>query len=210
MASSAATLSQHPITRRFSSMHRQADRLAQARRSTRLLFALMAALLLLASLAQPAESQTYKVIHNFTNRGADGATPYGGPVLDRLGNLLGTTYLGGKYGSGSVYKLLPLGSSWAYTSIYSLAGQADGAGPAFGTLAFHDDAVYGTTEGGGYLGTAFKVGPCGSGCPEAVIHSFGHGTDGNEHIGGAVVDNAGNGYGTTLPGGGSGNGTVSA
>src|SRR5581483_10136576 len=131
---------------------------AEAKRAASVSLVLIAAFSLSAASPQPAESQTYKVIHNFTDKGKDGATPYGGPVLDRLGNLYGSTYLGGQYGSGSVYRLSPSGSSWNYSSLYSLRGQTDAAGPAFGTLAIHNGALFGSSEGGGYLGTAFKVG----------------------------------------------------
>ena len=178
-------------------MQRQADRFALARRASGFLFALIAVFLFLASLSQPAESQTYKVIHNFTNKGSDGATPYGGPTFDSSGNLYGTTNLGGKYANGSIYKLSPNGSSWKYTSLYSLRGGSDGAGPAFGSLAIHNKALFGTTEGGGYFGTAFKVRPHGKGWRENVVHSFGQGTDGAEPVGGVVFDKTGNFYGTT-------------
>jgi len=186
----------------------QAECFVRARRAAGFFFALMAVFLFLASLPQPAESQTYKIIHNFTDKGNDGATPYGGPMFDASGNLYGTTNLGGKYGSGSVYKLSPNGSSWKYTSLYSLRGGTDGAGPAFGSLAIHNKALFGTTEGGGYFGTAFKVRPHGTGWRENVVHSFGQGTDGAEPAGGVVFDKAGNFYGTTLLGGTNGNGTV--
>jgi uncharacterized repeat protein (TIGR03803 family) len=187
---------------------RYRDRFSLAKRVTGFLFAFIAVFLFLTSLSQLATSQTYKVIHNFTDKGKDGATPYGGPILDKLGNLYGSTYLGGAYGSGSVYRLSPSGSSWKYSSLYSFLGVPDGSGPAFGTLAIHNGALFGSTEGGGYLGTAFKVGPCKSSCAETVVHSFGHGLDGNEPVGGVAFDTAGNFYGTTLLGGAYGNGTV--
>ena len=185
----------------------QAAGSALAERANRVLFGLMAAFLLLPSASQSAQSQTYKVIHNFTNRGRDGATPYGGPILDRAGNLYGTTYLGGRYGAGSVYQLSP-GPSWKYTSLYSLKAGSDGSGPAFGTLARHGRALFGTTEGGGNFGTAFKVWPVGNGWREAVVHSFGTGSDGAQPMGGVVFDSAGNFYGTTSLGGAYGNGAV--
>ena len=170
--------------------------------------ALIVLFLFLATVSQPAQSQTYSVIYNFTGKGSDGATPYGGPILDRAGNLYGTTNLGGRYGSGSVYRLSPTGSSWTYTSLYSLKGQSDGAGPAFGSLAMAPNgALFGTTEGGGFFGTAFEVCACLPG-RETVIHSFGTGTDGAQPIGGAALDAAGNVYGTTSLGGTNGNGTV--
>jgi uncharacterized repeat protein (TIGR03803 family) len=128
--------------------------------------------------------------------------------LDSSGNLYGTTNLGGKYGSGSIYKLSPNGSSWKYTSLHSLRGGADGAGPAFGTLALQNGALFGTTEGGGTFGTVFRVRPHGKSWRENVVHSFGNGTDGAEPVGGVVFDTAGNFYGSTLLGGTDGNGTV--
>jgi uncharacterized repeat protein (TIGR03803 family) len=178
-------------------------------RATTIVFTLLSALFLLASLSQPAQSQTYKVIHNFTAQGSDGATPYGGPILDAKGNLYGTTNLGGTYGSGSIYRLSLHGSSWVYKSLYSLKGGTDGAGPAFGSLAMSpDNRLFGTTEGGGNFGTAFDVWKATNGWKEAVVHDFGVGSDGEQPIGGVVFDKAGNFYGTTSLGGASSNGTV--
>ena len=191
-------------------LQRQGDGSVSSKRALEICFAFIIAFSFLASVCQPAQSQAYQVIHNFTNQGTDGATPYGGPIFDRFGNLVGTTYLGGTYGSGSVYKLSRHGSSWTYTSLYSLKGITDGAGPAFGSLAIGPKgSLFATTEGGGYLGTAFEVCPA-SNCKsrETVVHSFGHGTDGIEPIGGLAFDAAGNFYGTTLLGGTLANGTV--
>ncbi len=190
----------------------QGDCFAPAKRFRVLFFSLAFSLVLsltfLASLSKPAVSQTYTVIHNFTRIGDDGASPYGGPTLDASGNLYGTTYAGGTFGAGNVYRLSPSGSSWEYKSLYSFASANwMGTGLA-GTLAIYHGALYGTTEGGGYLGTAFTVFPSGNCLRESVAHSFGHGNDGNEPIGGIVVDKAGNLYGTTLLGGVNGNGTV--
>ena len=165
------------------------------------------AVLFLASTSQPAQSQTYKVIYNFTAQGTDGATPYSGPILDEQGNLYGTTYLGGSLGSGTVYRLSPNGSGWTHTTLYNLKGQTDGAGPAFGSLVKASGRfLFGTTEGGGYFGTAFAV--CA--CPqrEYVIHSFGKGKDGAQPIGGLVLDRSGNLYGTTSEFGAYGFGNV--
>src|SRR6266700_4187541 len=86
----------------FLMLQRETDCRALARRVTMGPFALIAVLLFLASVSQPARSQTYSVIYNFTGKASDGATPYGGPILDQSGNLYGTTYLGGSFGAGSV------------------------------------------------------------------------------------------------------------
>jgi uncharacterized repeat protein (TIGR03803 family) len=185
-------------------LQNQPGRSALARRATAVLFSLLAAFWCVASLSQQARSQTYKVIHTFTV--SDGATPYGGPILDQKGNLYGTTYLGGSEGSGTVYKLSPHGSSWVFRSLYSLKGGTDGSGPAFGSLAISDGALFGTTEGGLPFGTAFEVSRANPGpgpvvWNETVVHHFGSGKDGAQPIGGVVFDAAGNFYGTTSEGG---------
>jgi uncharacterized repeat protein (TIGR03803 family) len=189
-------------------LQHQVERFVKARCFFAFFFSLLPAFLFLTGLSKPAESQTYKVIYNFTGEGDDGASPYGGPTLDSSGDLLGTTYAGGKFGAGNVYKLSPVGSSWKYSTLYSFTGELDGDGPGFGTLAIYNGVLFGTTEGGGYSGTAFKVGQSENGWREDVVHSFGHGTDGNEPVGGVVIDKAGKVYGTTLLGGAYGNGAV--
>jgi uncharacterized repeat protein (TIGR03803 family) len=180
-------------------------------RATTILLALVA---FLTGVSHPAQSQTYQVIHNF--QGNDGESPYGGPSLDRFGNVYGTTYAGGAFGAGSVYQLSLRNSFWKFTRLYSFKAGSDGTGPGFGTLAIAADcALFGTTEGGGNFGVAFELRPTANTCPtsgatwtESVVHSFGSGSDGAQPIGGLVLDAAGNFYGTTSLGGASGNGTV--
>ena len=95
-------------------------------RATGLGFALVATLLLIASLSQSAQSQTFSVIHNFTG-GPDGGQPAAGVTLDRSGNLYGTAFYGGNFnncasGCGVVYKLTLHGSSWTLNPLYSFNG----------------------------------------------------------------------------------------
>lgn len=186
-------------------------------RARKVLFALVLAFLFLASVSQPAHSQTYQVIHNFTGEGSDGATPYGGPILDPAGNVYGTTNLGGSNADGTVYELSPNGSSWTFNTIYNFAGGADGAAPGFGSLVVrHDCSLFGTTEGGGTaLGTAFKIRPRGNPChkpdftwEEKVLHRFGHGQDGGQPTNGVAFDRSSNFYGTANLGGAYNNGAV--
>src|SRR5260370_3450801 len=50
---------------------------------------------------------TQTVLHNFNATGTDGQNPIGGLILDSAGNLYGTTQLGGAYGKGTAFQLLP-------------------------------------------------------------------------------------------------------
>ncbi len=172
------------------------------------------ALLLAVGISQPAQAQTFSVLHSFSVD--DGASPYAAPALDRAGNLYGTTNLGGSDANGSVYRLTRQGSSWTFTSLYSFQGGLDGSAPGYGPLAFAPDGrPVGTTESGGNFGTAFSVQPAGSVCgslgcawKETVLHRFGGGTDGAQPLNGVVFDSAGNFYGTANLGGAYGNGAV--
>ena len=47
-----------------------------------------------------------KVLYRFTN-GTDGNTPLSGVIRDAAGNLYGTTYYGGAYGFGTIFKIVP-------------------------------------------------------------------------------------------------------
>ena len=60
----------------------------------------------------------YKVLYKFTG-GADGGIP-NGLIIDKLGNLYGTTSAGGATGNGTVFKLerLPVGT-WKETVLHS-------------------------------------------------------------------------------------------
>jgi uncharacterized repeat protein (TIGR03803 family) len=97
------------------------------------------------------------VLHTFT--GEDGDTPRGGLLLDRFGNLYGTTSEGGAYGLGTVFKLDTQGSE---TILHSFNGR-DGLSP-FGELL--QDALgsfFGTTVGGGRnYGVIFELAPDGA------------------------------------------------
>jgi uncharacterized repeat protein (TIGR03803 family) len=115
---------------------------------------LMFLLLFMTLTAQPAEGQTFQVIHNFTG-GQDGANPYAGVTLDRAGNLYGTAYYGGGTDDGTVYKLTHQGSGWTFSPLYSFAGGSDGINPDARVIFGPNGTLYGTTERGGNGGCAF-------------------------------------------------------
>jgi uncharacterized repeat protein (TIGR03803 family) len=138
----------------------------------------------------------------------DGGFPLGGSLVrDSVGNLYGTTFIGGidGGGEGTIFKLDPSGDE---TLLYVFgSGSGDGAYP-YGTLA-RDSAgnLYGATNFGGAfgVGTVFKLDTNNN---ETIIHSFGGSGDGAPPGGGLVIDRAGNLYGTTTEGGSSYFGTV--
>lgn len=148
-------------------------------------------------------------------RCADGAEPAAGVVFDRNGNLYGTTYAGGAYGFGTVFRINTEGKE---TVLYSFCAEhecLDGEGPSAGVVLDGEGNIYGTTSAGGAFldGTVFKLTPEGK---ETILHSFCGdlcgGADGIEPAAGLVFDQKGNLYGTTVLGGSGsgllGNGTV--
>jgi len=145
-----------------------------------------------------AKAQTLTIIHSFAGP-PDGETPEAGLIRDEAGNLYGTTYYGGVYGAGAVFKLDAFGSE---TVLYSF-----GAYPGDGTILLggliRDRAgnLYGTTRYGGEsdYGTIFKLDTSGN---ETVLYSFaGSPTDGAYPSASLIRDKAGNLYGTTTYGG---------
>ncbi|HEV2177754.1 MAG TPA: choice-of-anchor tandem repeat GloVer-containing protein [Terriglobia bacterium] len=163
-----------------------------------------AALLVSVVVATPsAAAQTYKVLYNFAG-GTDGAYPYAALLLDSAGNLEGTTYLGGAFGSGTVFKVDTTGTE---TVLYSFQGGTDGANPEASVIADATGNLYGTTSAGGASdkGTVFKLDPTGT---ETVLHTFTFPPDGEDPQSGLLLDAQGNLYGTTLTGGSAGFGTV--
>lgn len=86
-----------------------------------------------------------------------------GPVapltMDAAGNLYGTSFQGGEYGMGSVFKLEPAVGYWTYTSLHDFTGGQDGMWPASRVALDSQGNVYGTAEFGGFFnqGVAFKI-----------------------------------------------------
>ncbi len=149
-----------------------------------------------------AAGGTYTVLHNFQG-GTDGGSPRSNLIVDRAGNLYGTTYLGGSGGGyGTVYKLARNGTE---TVLHAFQG-ADGSMPAAGVVMDATGNLYGTTEYGGDspsegYGTVFKLSPDGT---HTVLHSFAgnaSGSDGELPRDNLLIDKMGDLYGTTQWGG---------
>ncbi|HEY5046665.1 MAG TPA: choice-of-anchor tandem repeat GloVer-containing protein [Rhizomicrobium sp.] len=160
----------------------------------------LASTLWAASGTMPAYSGE-KVIHTFQG-GSDGASPYGGLVADKAGNLYGTTGAGGGsgcqgIGCGTVFKIAADGTE---TVLYAFQGGSDGDGPSGSLLRDKAGNFYGETSGGGNAGwgTVFKLAPDGT---ETVLYAFQGGSDGRSPDGSLLADKNGNLYGTTDEGG---------
>ena len=149
-----------------------------------------------------APDGTQTVLYSFTG-GADGAQPYSGLVRDKVGNLYGTTYMGGTSGLGAVYKLAPDGTE---TVLMSFDG-SNGSLPANTLTLDRKGNIYGVASAGGAFGygTVFTISSAGK---TNVLYSFTGGADGNTPYSSLVRDTAGNLYGTTLYGGATKGGTV--
>ena len=146
---------------------------------------------------------SFWLLHTFTNS-PDGATPFGGVVLDRAGNLYGTTTAGGSGctgGCGTVFELsLESGGTWSETILHAFAGE-DGSYPGAALIFDASGNLYGTTRFGGAhsAGTAFEVASSGQ---ETVLYSFAGNADGQYPSGSLTFDASGQLYGTTSQAGG--------
>ena len=158
-----------------------------------------------------SEAGVLKVLYSFKGY-PDGQSPQSGLILDKEGNLYGTTVLGGKQNCGTVFEFSTTTNKEG--TLYSFCGtQSDGAEPYGAVVLDPAGNLYGTTfQGGSHSnnGTIFKLNIATR--AETVLHSFAGAAgppkeDGANPFAGLVLDSAGNLYGTTY-GGGLGYGTV--
>jgi uncharacterized repeat protein (TIGR03803 family) len=147
-------------------------------------------------------TNAYTVLYSFS--ATTGRHPYGSLVKDNNGIFYGTTYGGGTYGLGTIFRFDP--ATKAYAVLRHLQG-ADG-GYCRGSLAFGNDGnLYGLGHQGGATGggTIFRISTGGGNF--AVLRSL-SGLDGTFPTGSLVKDSNGNLYGMTSSGGSKSAGTV--
>jgi uncharacterized repeat protein (TIGR03803 family) len=166
-------------------------------------------------LTPPSAGGGYSVLWNFGHYPQDGYWPQAGLIMDRKGNLYGTTVYGGAYGSpyfggGTAFKLTADGKQ---SIIWNFGGGADGSKPLAGLIMGAHGDLYGTTSSGGLYGggTVFQLSlplTSGGNWTESILWNFGNGADGAVPFGGLIMDKSGNLYGTTSSGGLYGGGTV--
>jgi uncharacterized repeat protein (TIGR03803 family) len=146
-------------------------------------------------LTQSGSSWTETVLHSFGGLN-DGVGPIGGLIMDRQGNLYGTTASGpGEGNGGTVYELQPSGDSWNYGILAALSGFG---GPEDAPTMDGAGNLYATSYGGGRstYGNVFKLTPSGGSWTYTDLHDF-NGHDGADPYGSVLLDAHGNVYGTT-------------
>jgi uncharacterized repeat protein (TIGR03803 family) len=162
-----------------------------------LLFAIIA--LVLATTIPPAQAQGFIALHEF-NGANDGRNPEAKLLRDAVGDLYGTTFVGGANGQGTVYKVDSTGAEvvlFTFTDVNVTGGFS--SAPLIQDQAGN---LYGIAEGGtGGAGIVFKLSPEGK---ETILFAFqGCLFCHNPRVpsGGLLMDKSGNLYGTTIFGG---------
>ena len=153
-----------------------------------------------ALMGSTAAAQTFNLLYSFQGP-SDGMTPNGEVILDRSGNLYGTTADGGssRLAVGTAFELDNTGKE---TTLYSFSGTAgDGTYPV-GKIVRRGDDIYGVTASGGECslstagcGIMFKI----TAGEETIVHTF-TAVDGSSPVGGLVASGSGKLYGVTAQG----------
>ncbi|MGH6889211.1 MAG: choice-of-anchor tandem repeat GloVer-containing protein [Rhizomicrobium sp.] len=166
----------------------------------------------------------YSVLYSFCSQAgcADGnwTASNGGLIVDKAGNLYGTTTFGGPEAGGEVYELKHKAGQWKLKVLYGFCDACGGpyyptagltyAGAASGALYDGVSPLFGTTASGGTggygfgYGVAFMLQPGEKGWTEQDMYDFctqNNCADGQTPQVPLLVDASGNLYGTTLSGG---------
>jgi len=186
---------------------------------------------------QKGGAWTETVLYSFPTS-KQGYLPNGNLVFDSAGHLYGATMFGGGYGTscdpfyqycGAVFELSPpktKGGEWTEKVLHGFKGMkpgsstGDGANPNGGLVLDRKGAIFGTTYTGGFhcandagqgCGTVFELAPPtrkGGNWTETILHRFQSDLDGGGPAAGVIFDAQDNLHGTTVGGGGYGEGTV--
>ena len=154
----------------------------------------------------PASGGSETVLYSFCAQTGctDGAGPYGSLIMDKSGNLYGTTEFGGgnSCGGNGCGVLFEIPAGGTYTVLHSFIG-SDGQMPE--SLFLKKGNMFGQTQGGGFYtqGTIFKFASGNL----TTLYNF-DGTDGQAPLGGLISDKKGNLYGMTNAGGNNNDGTI--
>jgi uncharacterized repeat protein (TIGR03803 family) len=155
---------------------------------------------------------TETILHRFRGAGGryngDGAAP-NGLAFDAVGNLYGTTYVGGtqRENWGTVFRLKPTNTGWAESVLHSFTG-VDGFRPYGNVVVNRAGDIFGTCNSGGTngAGTAWELVRSGAKFTLQVLYNFSD-SAGGAQPGGITMNGVGNMLGGTELGGSGGSGT---
>ena len=163
-------------------------------------------------------SYIFETLYTFTG-GADGSSPQT-VVLGPDGALYGSARYNGQGNAGVIFRVRPPATPcqtvlcpWKQTVIYSFRSDGVDAAAPTGQLTFDaSGAIYGAASGGGGdpscgggCGAIYKLTPSGGQWTESVVYGFQRsGAAGFAPLSGVILDSAGNLYGTTYDGPGTG------
>src|SRR5882672_5990897 len=148
----------------------------------------------------------YQDLHSFKGPPADGRDPAASLIEGSDGALYSTTFFGGDFDRGCVFRMNKNGTG--YTNLHSFNG-ADGARPNAGLIEASDHLLYGTSSIGGNegAGAVFKLSKDGGNF--GLLYSFSTtGGDGQHPYAALLEGSDGALYGTTFRGGSDNAGTV--
>jgi uncharacterized repeat protein (TIGR03803 family) len=147
---------------------------------------------------QAPDVWTEEILYAFKG-GSDGSQPATGVILDKTGNVYGTTWLGGTHiGSGTVFELMAA-KGYTKSVLHNFNVLTDPAKSTPHTLLFDASGnLFGTTEE-----ALYKLTHESSGWTESLIWAFDNSQDqgANTVYAPAVMDSQRNFWGTTLWGG---------
>jgi uncharacterized repeat protein (TIGR03803 family) len=164
----------------------------------------------------PAQAQVLTPLYNFCSQGGanctDGAQPLAGLVQATDGNFYGTTFKGGAYSWGTVFKLSSTGTLTTLHSFCPQNGCLDGGYPQGELIQARDGNLYGVAPVGGggnggilgLSGAVFRIAPDGTFTDLYGFCSETNCSDGRAPLAAPVQATDGNFYGTTAYGGNSG------
>lgn len=175
-------------------------------RSKKLLTRLRATFVIVAAIlfvmASESVGQTEKILYSFDSFG----DPEFGVITGAGGSLYGTAFAPYGYSGSFAFELTSAGGSWTESTLANIPLIPD---TLFSCTLLADayGNLYGTTPAAGsYAGTVFELSPnAGAAWTLQTLHTFTTtGQDGYGPEGTLILDSAGNLYGTTYYGGGSG------
>jgi len=150
---------------------------------------------------------TQNTLYTFQNS-TDGGNPFGGVILDKAGDLYGTTSGGGTGSGGTIFELS--NGTWTFSLLYSFVASAYLPGPYDSLTMDAAGNLYGTTIKGGAhgQGSVFRLTASGGSWTETDLYDFPGGGQGAVPYGSVLLDSNGNLYGTASQGGANSYGVI--